>query len=146
MAIDIRLQKQIVAWEHELDGWKAEKDNLERRIATRERLLRTLHEEAELDGAGRSNGHSRPGTSKAIIVVLEAAGRPLTAREVYDELQRRHWLPLDAKDPRHAVKAGLWTLGKNHKITKIGDTPAERRWAAKTSSPTRPPQDGEAVG
>jgi hypothetical protein len=156
-ASDTQLQEQIGVWEKELEGWRADKLNLERRIATRERLLRTLREEADLLGArlfshsaapeGSRDGMSRPGTSKAIIAVLEDAERALSASEVYDELQRRGWLPLDAKHPRNAVRAGLWTLAKNEKIARLGETPALRRWAAKTSTlPVHAPQEEGATG
>lgn len=141
------LQAQIAMWEDELASWQVEKYTLDRRIATRERLLRTLREEGELGDPGlfpkspsdvpaAAPGSRRPGTSQAIIAVLQDAGRPMTAGEVFVDLDERGWLPLDAKIPRNAVRASLWTLAKNGKISRLGETPASRRWAAKTSTPT----------
>jgi hypothetical protein len=67
------------------------------------------------------------------MAVLTLSAKPMTAREVYDALDRRGWVPLDAKSPRNAVRASLWTLAKNGKIEKLGDTPANRCWATKTA-------------
>ena len=81
------------------------------------------------------NGNGKPGTSEAIIAVLDAKSAPMSGTEVFDALQARGWLPADAKSPRNAVRASLWTLGKIGKIDSLGDSPASRRWAAKTSAP-----------
>jgi hypothetical protein len=78
---------------------------------------------------------SVPGTGEAIIMVLEAKGTPLDGNEVYNALDERGWLPQKATNPRAAVKASLWTLGKNNRIESLGDSPKARKWAAKTSSP-----------
>jgi hypothetical protein len=135
-------------FEAEVEGLKQEWDSLNARIGRQQRLVNDLRREAEAMG-GRLfvppaatppdvptyNDNGKPGTSDAIIAVLEAKGAPVSGTEVFDELERRGWLPTDAKSPRNAVRASLWTLGKNGKIDSLGDSPASRRWAAKTSSP-----------
>jgi hypothetical protein len=135
-------------FEAEVEGLKKESDLLNSRIGRQQRLVNDLRREAEAMG-GRLfvppaptspeiptyNSNGKPGTSEAIIAVLEAKGAPASGTEVFDELERRGWLPTDAKSPRNAVRASLWTLGRNGKIDSLGNSPASRRWAAKTSSP-----------
>jgi hypothetical protein len=138
------------AFETEIVDLKKEADLLTARINRQQRLANDLRREAEAVGGGKpfvstphaqpdfivySNGNGKPGTSEAIIAILEAKAAPISGTEVYDELERRGWLPTDAKSPRNAVRASLWTLGKNGRIDSLGDTPASRRWAAKTSDP-----------
>jgi hypothetical protein len=139
----------------EADDLTAERDSLSERIALKRRLAGDLRREAggaantlfptraEIVVRSASNGNGRPGTGEAIVAVLEAKATPVSGTEVFDELERRGWLPLDAKSPRNAVRASLWTLGKNGKIESLGDTPASRRWAAKTSNPTASQASGE---
>lgn len=143
----------------EADDLLAERDSLSERIALKRRLAGDLRREAGVAASTlfptrpdiivrqATNGNGKPGTSEAIIAVLEAKATPVSGTEVFQELERRGWLPLDAKSPRNAVRASLWTLGKNGKIDSLGDTPASRRWAAKTSSQKGENLDGdEAVG
>jgi hypothetical protein len=143
-------------FEAEIEGLKREWDSLRARIGRQQRLANDLRREAEAVG-GRLfvppaatpprvptyNGDGKPGTSEAITAVLEARGAPMTGTEVFDELERRGWLPTDAKSPRNAVRASLWTLGKNNKIDSLGDSPASRLWASKTSSPNGDDRKGD---
>lgn len=148
-------------FEAEAEELGQERTTLGERMALKQRLAQDLRREAEAT-AGRlfqvpaptrpdiavgRNGSGKPGTSEAIIAVLEAKSAPASGTEVFEELERRGWLPLDAKSPRNAVRASLWTLGKNGKILSLGDTPASRRWAAKTSDPNAQSAGGtEDVG
>jgi hypothetical protein len=135
-------------FEAEVLSLREDARGLTARIDRQQRLVNDLRREAEARG-GRpfllsapaqpdymvAHGNGKPGTSDAIIAVLEAKARPMSGTEVFEDLVRRDWLPADAKSPRNAVRASLWTLGKNGRIKKLGDTPASRRWAAKTASP-----------
>jgi hypothetical protein len=92
------------------------------------------------------DGSSKPGTSEAIVMVLEARPQPATNAEVYDELERRGWLPTEAKNPRSAIKAALWSLAEKERIERLGNKPATRRWAAKTASqPPHTPEGGKVA-
>jgi hypothetical protein len=145
------LLSQTSSLESELDRWRVERDGLDARISARERLIAALRSEAELretrlfdpppsagaeahisgNGHVKVNGSASIRTTDAVIVVLEAAKRPLTADEVWAELERRGWAPLNAARPRNALRTTLWNLAKKDKIEKLGETRSERRWGAK---------------
>jgi hypothetical protein len=158
MVVDVEtsiadLLSQTSSLEAELDRWRAERAAYEARISARERLIAALRSEAELrdtrlfelppaavehsangaNGNGKTNGHGKGslGTNDAIIVVLEAAEAALTSDEVWVELERRGWAPLDAAKPRNALRTALWSLAAKGKIEKLGTSRSERRWAAK---------------
>jgi hypothetical protein len=100
--------------------------------------------ERQLNVGFQANG--KPRTSEAVVKVLEARSQPATGRDVYDELERRGWLPAEAKSPRSAIKAALWSLAEKGRIERLGDKPATRRWAAKTASqPPRTQEDGKVA-
>ena len=141
----------------ELERWRAEREMLDTRIGARERLLAALRSEAEIGdqrlfeppvAAAPASAAPPParrvvsvrpaGTGDAVMAVLALSETPMSAEEVYDALDRRGWAPIEAKDPRNAVRASLWTLAKNGKIEKLGATPAERVWALwKDSGPNQ---------
>lgn len=163
------LLSQTSTLEAELDGWQSEKARLEERIAARQRLLAALRSEAELRGTtlfdpppaqatGSSNGSNshangkveplqRNKTGHAIMAVLRESSRPLSAEDVFAALDRRGQAPLSAQDPLNSVRSALWYLAKQGKIDKLGSTPADRRWATKTSPPKADGPEGvEDVG
>jgi len=145
--------------ESELDRWRAERGALDARIAARERLIAALRSEAELRDtrlfdpppaveqsakvlSSNGNGKGPMGTNDAIMAVLEAAKKPLTADEVWVELERRGWAPLDAAKPRNALRTALWSLAAKDKIEKLGASRSVRRWSAKSLNGSTPTQAG----
>lgn len=154
------LLNQTAALEAELERWRAERVALDARIAVRERLIAALRSEADFRGTrlfdpppveqvaphtpstnGNGNGKGAPGTNDAIVAVLEAAEAELTSDEVWAELERRGWAPLDATKPRNALRTALWSLADKGKIEKSG-TRKERRWGAKSLNGSAPTQAG----
>ena len=153
---------QTSSLEAELDRWRAERDAYDARISARERLIAALRSEAELrdtrlfdpplaveqrthpangNGTVKGNGKHSMKTHDAITTVLETANRPMSADEVYVELERRGWLPLDAAKPRNALRTALWGLAEKGKIEKLGER-SERRWAAKSLNGSAPTHAG----
>jgi hypothetical protein len=135
-------------FDKEADELEADQEAITERLDLKRRLADDLRQEANA-AVGRlfparpvTRKSDKPGTSDAIIAVLTSSVTPMTGTEVFQELERRGWLPLDANSPRNAVRASLWTLGRNGKIHSLGDTPASRRWAAKTSSQSPYAPDG----
>jgi hypothetical protein len=101
--------------------------------------------EATVAANGSGPSQRSPGTGDAIVAVLDDADKPLRAAQVYERLRERDWLP-SARYPRNAVRTALWNLAKAGRIESLGDAPASRRWAAKTSSQTpKAPEGGGSV-
>lgn len=152
-------RKLAATYEAELATVNSDVEGLMARKGQLQRLVTDLRREIEpsrdiwsgtavtaedlLMANGYRNG--TPRTSKAIERVLGDLGRPVRAQEVYDELERRQWLP-NAQHPRNAVRTTLWNLAQAGKIDSLGDKPANRRWATKTSDPLNAPGEKETVG
>jgi hypothetical protein len=153
-----KLFAQKAELEAEMVGWQNELDALRERIANRIRLLQALEAEADfarsrlfeppLSQAATSPGESQNGngtapngvrpkrTSDAVLLVLdESHSKSLSSDEVFVELEKRGWAPLDARDPKNTVRTALWGLAEKDKIKKLGKNTAKRRWAAKEQAP-----------
>jgi hypothetical protein len=151
---DFRSPKRLYAlaerFEAEVESLKEEWEAMRDRISRQMRLASDLRREADaIEGRlfapptpSVATGGPTPGTQDAIVQVLEAAPTDLSANEVYAELERRGWAPLNAEKPRAAVGAALWTLANNGRIAKLGNTRGSRRWAAKASHPSQSVLDG----
>jgi hypothetical protein len=104
-------------------------------IRSLERIVKRDNHTVQVTQPPRSRPAKRkgPGTSKAVITILDDAGRPLYDDEILAEMQRREWAP-PSPTPLNALRATLSRLkGKGEIIREGGD-----------QGPYRLPQESEA--
>jgi hypothetical protein len=134
---NLHVQEVIRRAEHELRHLMDERTELTTRICTVKRTivgLANLFGDAILDAAlselvGRDSGTRQPGITRACRRVLLEAGRPMSAREICDEIQRSVPLLLARhKEPLATIYTILGRLVEYGEVTALPGDRGQRAW------------------
>lgn len=150
---NLHVQEVIRRAEQELRQLMEERTELTTRICTVKRTivgLANLFGDDILDAAlsdlvGRESGTRQPGITRACRRVLLEAGRPMSAREVCDQIQRSVPLLLARhKEPLATIYTILGRLVEYGEVTALPGDRGQRAWiwAAEQDSGPGPPEAG----
>jgi hypothetical protein len=99
---------------------RAELDASERRMKALKSAIEGLTALEELEARlATSPKRDTPGTSSAVLRILEESKEPLTDTEIIDVMKDREWLP-KSKDPLNALRATLSRLSSQGLIERTG--------------------------